>query len=165
LFAVDELIVYGATGVCRVQEICRTDWGGDRLYYLLSPLYQDGVIYAPVEGGKVQMRPVIGAEEANAIIDRIPTITAEAYYNPSSQQLAEHYQQAMQRFSCEDLVMLTMSIYHKKQDVESRRRKFGQVDQRFLKKAEDMLFGEFAVALGIAREEVGDYIAARLKSE
>ena len=30
-----------------------------RLYYVLEPLYQSGVIYAPVDNEKVHMRPVI----------------------------------------------------------------------------------------------------------
>ena len=71
MFQPGELLVYGTTGVCRVEEITtpditRADRG--RRYYLLKPLYQDGVIYAPVDSDKVPIRPVISREEAEALI-------------------------------------------------------------------------------------------------
>ena len=36
------------------------------------------------------------------------------------------------------------------------------IDERFMRRAEELLFGELAVALGIEREDVPDYIAGRL---
>ena len=50
MFQPGELLVYGTTGVCRVEEITAPDFtraDRGRQYYLLRPLYQDGVIYAP----------------------------------------------------------------------------------------------------------------------
>ena len=35
-------------------------------------------------------------------------------------------------------------------------------DEKFLRRAEDLLFGELAVALDISRDKVTDYIADRL---
>ena len=34
----------------------------------------------------------------------------------------------------------------------------GQVDQRYRKKAENLLHGELAIALGMSQEEVAEYI-------
>lgn len=45
--------------------------------------------------------------------------------------------------------------------MESRKRKFGQVDARFMKRAENLLYGEFSVALGIPFDDVQGYIAGR----
>jgi len=55
-----------------------------------------------------------------------------------------------------------MSIYKKKEFAEKNKRKLGAVDEKFLKKAEELLFGEFAVALGIERNQVVEYITARI---
>ena len=52
MFQPGELVVYGSTGVCRVEEVTRPNLSGadrERLYYRLKPLQQDGVIYTPVE--------------------------------------------------------------------------------------------------------------------
>ena len=54
------------------------------------------------------------------------------------------------------------SIYTKSIHAETAGKKPSIVDQRFRKRAEDLLHGELAVALGIPKERVPDYIKQRL---
>lgn len=164
MYQIGDLIVYGNTGVCRVEavETPRHRPGEEeRQYYLLRPLYQDGTIRIPVDT-KVFMRPVISREEAEKLIDTIPGMNAEVYHERNFTQLAAHYQEALGSHECSDLIELVMSIYAKKQDAESKKRKFGQVDARFMKRAESLLYGEFSVALGIPFDDVQGYIASRV---
>lgn len=166
MFQPGELVVYGTTGVCRVEEITRPNLSGpdrNKTYYLLKPLYQDGVIYAPVENAKVPMRPVISAKEAEALIDLIPTIKAEVFLGPTLQALAQHYQSAVRTSDCKELVELMMSIYAKRRQAEAQNRRLGMVDERYMKQAERLLHGELSVALGIPLEEVQPYIARRVE--
>ena len=44
------------------------------------------------------------------------------------------------------------------------RRRLGQVDERYLKQSEALLFGELAVALGVEPAEVPGFITARVGS-
>ena len=47
MFQIGDLILYGGTGVCQVTKITRPNIPGvdkTKLYYVLSPLYQDGSI-------------------------------------------------------------------------------------------------------------------------
>ena len=114
MFQPGELLVYGATGVCRVEEITAPDFtraDRGRRYYLLRPLHQDGVIYAPVDSGKVAIRPVISREEAETLIDLIPSVRAEVCHAPTMQALTQHYQSAVRSHNCRELLELTMSIY------------------------------------------------------
>lgn len=79
MYQTGDLLIYGSTGVCRVLSIDRRqDYVDgikqDKLYYQLKPLHQGGVIYTPVDNSKVVMRPVISREEAEALIDTIPTL-------------------------------------------------------------------------------------------
>ena len=72
MYEIDDLIMYGSTGVCKVSDITKPDFAGsdeDRLYYVLEPLYQSGVIYAPVDNEKVHMRPVISEDEAKNVLE------------------------------------------------------------------------------------------------
>lgn len=166
MYSVGELIVYGSTGVCRVDATGALDKkrGGekDRTYYTLKPVYRNETIYAPVDT-KVFMRPLISPEEANKLIDMIPDVQAEAYHSKRTQELSEHYQNALDSHDCSDLIELVMSIYAKKQFVEQQKRKFGQIDERYMKKAEELLYGEFAVSLGIEKDDVQDYISKRIQ--
>lgn len=163
MYQIDDLIMYGSTGVCRVSDITEHVFNNeDKLYYVLEPLYQSGVIYAPVDNEKVFMRPVISEEEAKSLIDDIPAIHTEIYKNSSMQQLTKYYQSVLDTHKCLDLLKLTKSIYQKKQAALAQNRHLGQIDKKFMKRAEDLLFGEFAAALHISREDVQEYIRKRL---
>ncbi|WP_417044506.1 CarD family transcriptional regulator [Dysosmobacter sp.] len=166
IFQIGELVVYGTTGVCRVEEITRPEMSGagrGKLYYLLKPLHQDGVIYTPVENSKVPMRSIISAQEAEALIDLIPSIQAEAVYTPTLQALAQHYQGLLRGINCEDLLRLMMSIYCKQQEAQSKNRRLGMVDERYMKQAERLLYGELSAALDIPFDEVQPYISRRVE--
>ena len=158
-----DMIIYGSTGVCQVKEIIAKEMekGVEKPFYVLDPLYQDGVIMIPVET-KVFMRPVITRQEALELIDRIPAMQPDAYHNSVLRELEEHYTGYLKSHDCGDLIELAMSIYAKKQDLARQNRKFGAVDERFMKRAEDLLDGELAVALGIEKSQVGAFISARV---
>ena len=158
MYQVDQLIMYGSTGVCKIKEITKQDFGGDKLYYVLEPLYQSGVIYAPVDNEKVFMRPVISENEAKDLIDSIPQIHTEIYKNSSMQQLTKHYQSILDTHGCKELLTLIKSIYMKKLEALSHNRNLGQIDKKFMKKAEDLLLGEFAAALHVPKDEVETYV-------
>lgn len=166
MYKVGDLILYGGTGVCRVTEIVSrrvSRTGPEREYYVLAPLYQSGTITSPVDSDKVFTRPVITREEAMRLIDTIPTIHAEAYHNQNLQQLENHYKTELASHDCLDLLRLTMSTYRKKVEREQAKLKFGAVDRRYMERAENLLYGELAVALNITRENVQDFIHARLE--
>lgn len=127
MFQPGELVIYGATGVCRVESIRQPEPHSalqGKTCYLLKPLYQDGVIYTPVENSKVSIRPVMTREEADALIDQIPTMQAEA-----------------------------------------QKRRLGMVDERYMKQAERLLYGELAAALEIPFDQVQSYIACRVEKQ
>lgn len=165
MFIIGDLILYGNTGVCRVTGISGRDTSGmdnDRLFYTLTPLYQDCIISTPVTTTKVFMRPIISKAEAEKLIDMIPTIHAEVFHSSVLRELTEHYETSIKSYDCAELIELTMSIYAKKQYLEQQKRKFGAIDERFMKRAEGLLFGELAAALGISKVSVPDYIAGRV---
>lgn len=164
MYRVNDLIVYGNTGICRITDIMTAEKisnDKEQLYYVLQPMNEACVIYTPVNT-KAFMRLVISAKEAERLIDTIPTIQAKAYYNKRMHELVQHYDAAIKAYDCAGLIELVMSIYDKKQIAEQQKRKIGQVDERFMKQAEELLFSEFSIALGISKDKVPAYIASRV---
>lgn len=160
MFCKGDLIVYGNTGVCRVEKIGHLEIQGidkEKVYYTLTPIYSHGVIYAPVDT-QVYMRPVLSKKAADELISRIPCIPEEAYYTRDQRLLSDHYRASFETHQCEDLLQLIKAIYVKGKRLEHSGKKPGQIDQRYMKRAEDLLYGELAVALGIPYEKVLDYI-------
>ena len=168
MFQAGDYIVYGNTGVCQICELVVGDrklrWleKGKR-YYRLQPLYQTGCIYAPIEDAKVPMRPVSTADEVNRLIDQSPDLQAESFHSKNLHELKARYQEATKGTDCAGLIELLLSIYVKKQEYQSRHKRLGQMDERFMHQAEDLLHGEFSVALGIPKEEIAAYITTRIK--
>lgn len=166
MFQIGELVVYGSTGVCRVEGISGLDQPGEdrgKRYYLLKPLWQEGMIYAPVDSEKVPMRPVMGRAEAEALIDRMPDIPAAACRGNTAQALAQQYQSAVRDGGHQALIQMMKAIHHKRGVAESKNRRLGMVDERYMKQAERLLYGELATALDIGFDEVEPYIASRIE--
>lgn len=166
MFQPGELVVYGSTGVCRVEGFAGLNRPGEdrgRRYYLLKPLWQDGVIYAPVGSEKVPMRPVMSRAEAEALIDRMPGIPAASCQGATAQALAQQYQSAVRDGGHQALIEMMKAIYRKRGQAEAKKRRLGMVDERYMKQAERLLYGELATALEIPYDGVEDYIAARLE--
>ena len=165
MFSIGDKIMYGGTGVCVVEGITSVKLSGmDRArdYYVLRPMYQSGTIQTPVDNEKIPIRPVMTRAEAERLVDTIPNVDAVICMEKNLSALRHHYQQQMSSFDCLDLIRVPKSIYAKKKDAEKRQKKIGMTDERFLRRAEDLLFGELAVALDISRDKVTDYIADRL---
>lgn len=118
MFQIGERIMYGSSGVCRVEAIGKPDSAffadRDRDYYTLSPLYGEGVIYVPVDSS-VFMRPILSREEALELIRHIPEIPAEPFATRDQRLLSEHYRSFFSRHDCGDLLELIRSIYVKGQ--------------------------------------------------
>lgn len=153
-------MIYGGSGVCRVEAVGPGGKDG-RLHYTLRPLHQSCKIMTPVDNQKVFMRPVITRDEAQALIGEIPTIRAQAYHSRVQRELAEHYETRLKTYDCRTLLELTMSIHMKKEAALAQKKRLGAVDEAFLRRAEDLLFSELAVALDISKDQVQPYIQAQ----
>lgn len=160
MFQPDEYVVYGRSGVCVVEGVEHVN-GQD--FYRLRSIYQNCQITTPVNG-KNPIRSVMSRDEANALIDRIPTMETRSISGFSTRELSEQYRALVTSQEREKLVELTMSIYAKKRAAEMTKKKLSSTDQAFLKEGEGLLFGELSVALGIPFNEVQAYIRTRLKN-
>ena len=72
-----EYVIYGSSGVCQVGDVTTLDIDNvpkDREYYVLFPKNNGGTIYVPVDVANTKMRKVITKEEAEQLIEKIPTI-------------------------------------------------------------------------------------------
>ena len=165
MYDIGELIIYGHIGVCKVKDVTTPNFSGaseNQKYYVLELQDKNGNIYIPVNT-EVFMRPVLKREEAEQLINMIPSMQAEAYNSSSLQELTRHYTTALQSHNCEGLIKVVMSISTKRQDRQHNKQKIGAVDTSFLKHAEDLLYSEFSIALDVPKQSVAGYIATRVE--
>ena len=105
MFQPNEYVVYGRLGVGRVEEIEQVD---GRDYYCLRMLYQNCVIKTPVNG-KIPVRRVISREQADALIDQIPSMRAEPINTSNTRELSDSYRSAVLTQECKDLLEILNS--------------------------------------------------------
>ena len=167
MYQKDDLIVYGSSGVCRVTAIGPLEGAGGpkgkRDYYTLSPVFGSGVIYTPVDT-TVFTRPILSKEQVEELIDRIPTLEERECNVSNLRMLTEHYHAAFESHQCEDLLRLIKELYQRGQNSIKQGRRIGLTEMKYRKQAEELLHGEFSVALGIPYDEVEAYIAKRLSA-
>lgn len=168
MYHTGEFIVYGSSGVCRVLAVGSPEAAqGSRpcTYYTLQPVYSSETIYAPVDS-RVAMRPVLTKAEAQQLIRCFPSIPEEHIVEVKNvQTLSRYYQDSFHANSCRDLVRLLKTIHSRNSAARKNGRRPGKVEGRYQKRAEELLYGELSISLGIPLEEVPQYIRQVLKDE
>lgn len=165
MYNIGEIIVYGGNGVCKVEDISfRKSPFSDKKeqYYTLSPIYGNGKIFIPVDT-KMYMRKAMDRQQAYELIDSIPSLEIRDLENVNMKYAAEYYQSFMSTHEYEDLATLIKTIHVKNADAQQNGKRMGSTDGNFIRKAEDILYGELANALGIEQSEVKAFIADRLE--
>ena len=116
MFVVGEYIVYGTTGVCKVEEIGPMQMMGpskDKLYYTLAPLYSKGSkVFIPVDNEKVVMRPVLTKEEAEELVNEIPSI--ELLWVADEKSREDIYKTALRSCEPKEWIKIIKTLYLRK---------------------------------------------------
>lgn len=160
MFAPGEMVVYGGEGVCRVEKVGPSGLRGvdkDKLYYTLLPLGRTGCVLTPVDT-RVLMRPILTSEQARQLVDSLAQLTPDSVPVGSPRLLKEHYQAVVTSYDCAAMAQLIRQLARRRACAAAHGKKPSQLDERYLKRAGDQLYGELGAALGIGRDEVADYI-------
>ena len=160
MFAAGELVVYGGECVCRVEKIGPAAVPGadkTKLYYTLLPLYRTGQVLTPVDT-KVLMRPALTQQEAQTLVETLSTCDVPEIPAGNPRVLKEHYQAVVTSYDCAAVARLIRQLARRRACAAAHGKKPSQLDERYLKRAEDQLYGELGAALGIGRDQAADYI-------
>lgn len=167
MFQLGEKVVCGSKGVCSVEDMTTLNISGvdkEREYYILKPLYMvASTVYVPVDTADGSLRRVLTEEEAKALISTIPQIPLITISNEKF--LEQEYKNCLKTDRCEEWIRIIKTIWQRKQKRLEAGRKVTAVDARYLKIAQDCVYGELAVALSMSRESVEEYIISQLEDE
>lgn len=160
MFAVGDLVIYGGEGVCRVAGIGPSGLSGDNsglTYYHLLPLYRNGTVMTPVTTS-VLMRPILTRPAALELIASLPSLPAVKPVETGLRAVRDFYHALVQRSDCSELAALIHTVCRKRAWSLAHGKKASQMDERYLKRAEEQLYGELAAALELEREQVLPFI-------
>jgi len=159
MFKVGDFIVYGTKGVCKVEDITEMQMGDmpRGQYYVLQPVGQTGSkIYVAVGNQKTMMRSILTEEQAKELIHSIPEI--ELLWIDNDKAREEKYKACIRTCECRELVKIIKMLYLRKQKRISEGKKITATDEKYLRIAEDNLYAELSIPLGIEKSQMPDYI-------
>lgn len=164
MYQPEEYIVYGANGVCRITEVCKSPFSptDERLYYVMKPLSDHGnsVIYSPVDNTAVPMRPLMTRDEIAVLISRIPSLPLLEI------EIEKHrkdvYKTAMASVEPEQYVRLIKTVYARRVLSKEKKKRLPEMDNEYDMLARKSLYSELALVLGIENGDVEAYLTDRI---
>ena len=155
MFKVDDYIMYGRTGVCKVVDITNEKFinGEERKYYVLSPIHNNNntIIKIPLDNTKVPIRKIISKEDVTSLINDMSNM--EALWIEDEKKRSNEFKTMLKSGKCEDLIKLISNKRHSK--------KLNKADKEIIKEAERLVNEEFAIILNISPKEVNSYISSK----
>lgn len=160
MFQIGEYVIYGNNGVCKIEDISLMMLPGineRKDYYTLKPVYENSKIFAPADT-KVYMRNLVTSEEIEKLMQIIPSIEEVEFDNKNIRAQQDYYKKMLDTHNCIDLLTIIKNIRIKKEKAIESGKRLGQVEEKYLKIAKDLIDEEFSVVLGIPKNEVDLYI-------
>lgn len=166
MFKVNDVIIYGTQGVCRIVDIEeKSISGAKRNYYVLKPVHDNGAtIFAPTDNEHVlkKMRRLLSRAEIDRLIDSMPEEKAVWMQNDTERK--ELYKKILASGDHVELIKMIRAIYAHKKERESEGKRLHMIDEHFFKDAEQILYNEFQYVLELnSKEELMTYIVSRLE--
>lgn len=133
MYKVDDMVMYGSFGICKVTAIEKRDLTGEEQeYYILKHINSEkNIFYVPTNNDKAlsKMHRICSKAEVDELISHM---------------------------NSEGLIWIDNDI--KRKELAESGKKLRSTDENYLSLAENMLFEELAYALDIDRSEVVEYI-------
>ncbi|MCR5399590.1 MAG: CarD family transcriptional regulator [Lachnospiraceae bacterium] len=160
MFEVGEYVVYGNKGVCQIKSVGPIDMPGvakDKMYYTMSQVYLRGsTIFTPVDNEKKALRKVLTKSEAKKLIAGIKDIKPQ--WVKDDKERDRMFTDILRTADCKELCNMIISLYHRKEERIAGGKKATSTDERYFHAAEDILYGELGIVLGMDKEKVRDCI-------
>ena len=160
MFSVGDYMVYGISGVCRVEDICASpfDKKDTRTFYMLCPLgaTAGSVIYTPTDNAQVAMRPLMTVEQAEQLIGLLPSILPLEV--PTEKMRRDIYRQTMQSCDPVQYARLIKTVRCRRADMLAQHKRLSETDSDFERNAKLSLYHELAVVLDKPYAEIEPYL-------
>ena len=168
MFQIGQVVSYGATGICTVEDIRYESLSraGTRKqeFYVLRPIATPTcTTFVPTTNSQLtgKMRSIFTKEQIDNLIDSVRGQQLDWIDDP--RQRAERFGQILSQGITGDLLKLISCLYLEKMARGKAGRKFCATDEKLLSSAERMVSEEFSYALQIPKNQVSSYIAEKME--
>lgn len=164
MYSINDTVLYGANGVCRISDICKREFSGIvKDYYILTPLNNESMtIFVPVNNKLLtdKIKRVLSKEEICALIASVSSKPTNWIIDDNERK--EHYRTVLSSGNREEILNMIRELYIHKQEQLKNGKKMHLSDEQFMKEAERLLYSEFSLVLNIRADEVPNFISSRI---
>lgn len=159
MYNVGDYVVY-KRDVCVVKEINKKYYK-DMDYYKLEPI-NDNSLKLDVPVNNKYIRNIISREELDNIIDNIPNIDV---IKCNDKYIENDYKSLMHSGRHEDLIKIIKTTYLRNKERIDNKKKVTDKDIMYFKQAEEYLYTEVSIVLGVSYEEAKMYVIDKVEKK
>ncbi len=160
VYKVDDMVMYGSFGICKVTAIEKRDLTGEEQeYYILKHINSEkNIFYVPTNNDTAlsKMHPICSKAEVDELISHMNSEGLIWIDNDIKRK--EEYSRIIKDADKHEIIRLIKTLYLRRKELAKSGKKLRSTDENYLSLAENMLFEEFAYALDIDKSEVVEYI-------
>lgn len=154
MFNVGDYVVY-KRDVCKIKEIKKNGFNS-KDYYVLIPIDDNTLIIdVPMDNKSDLLRPIIEKNEVENIINSIVNIPIIKVDN---KLIENEYKQLLNSGKHEDLIKVIKTTYLRNKERTDMGKKIGNKDDLYFKRAEQLLYNEFSIALNMNYDDTKKYV-------
>lgn len=166
-FSIGECVIYGHSGVCRIDEVVTREFDGKKQdYYLLRPVaHNNATVFVPCDNEKLlaNMHYPVSREEIDTLLTEVDDAGIE--WIDDKKERPAFFKAIMQSGDKKQILRVIRCIYLKKQELLNSNKSLPATDERILQELERLINDEFSYSLGISADEVSGYIADKVKGK
>ena len=162
-FSVGDYVMYGSSGVCRISGVEKRNFDGQHEtdYISLVPVSSaSSKYYIPQKNSDSKIRSLLTKEQINQLIDEIPD-TAATWFSDSHER-KNAFASIIKSDDYKQIISMIKALHIHKELKNSGGKKLNSSDENFMHRAENLMYQEFSVVLGIPQDNVVDYISKRI---
>ena len=160
MYKVNDMVMYGSFGICKVTAIEKRDLTGEEQeYYILKHINSEkNIFYVPTNNDTAlsKMHPICSKAEVDELISHMNSEGLIWIDNDIKRK--EEYSRIIKDADKREIIRLIKTLYLRRKELAESGKKLRSTDENYLSLAENMLFEEFAYALDIDKSEVVEYI-------
>ena len=165
-YTLGQYVTYRKVGICKIVDIIYQNFAGQggAEYYVLCSVYDNNTkVFVPVDSAlENEMKEMLSVDEINNIIDISKNV--DIIWKDDCRERAAVFEDIITSGDKAKMIWLIKRVSELKSKIEQEKKKMKANDTKYLVLAENIISGDFAYALGIAKNQVMDYINMRLES-
>lgn len=168
MFEKGETVVYGALGICVIEDIREESFGdlkGEvKKYYILRPLKESSsTLFVPVDNKNLtdKIKRVLTENELELLLEEVRS--CENDWIDNERERSAKCGEIVKSGDRVNILGMIKSFHDKKSELNENGKKLRMADDKLLNAAKKVVEEEFSYITGVDKDDISEYIMNRMK--